>query len=181
MLLRQPPFQHLVFTGDICVSTQVVAKGNRPNPPRSAHRNEVKVMGSKTWRRLAEPVLEFGLVRRIAVAQPSRCSYRRARAFERLHTGHDVDHRLCGKARDGSAADVLNRPRKPCRQRSPKDISFLLEPHRPGRVVWNDLDRRFRQAFLLPGRLVALRITAFSAMRAFTSFRTRAAGNGLAA
>ena len=65
--------------------------------------------------------------------------------FERLHAGHDVDHRLRGKAGDGSAADVLNRPNEPCCQRFTKGVRFLSKSCRPRRIVGNDLNRRFER------------------------------------
>ena len=83
-------------------------------------------MGSEGWRRFAEPVLEFGLIRRVAVTQVRRRRDRRPRLVERLHTSQDVDHRFRGQPRYSGAADVLNRPDQPSRQRSTKQRVFEL-------------------------------------------------------
>lgn len=42
-------------------------------------------------------------------------------------------------------ANVLNRLHKPCRQCPTKDLRFLLELHRPRRIVCDDLNRRFER------------------------------------
>jgi hypothetical protein len=50
-----------------CVSSQVITKGEWPKPLRRTDGNEVKVMRPEGGRGLAQPVLEFSVVGRVAI------------------------------------------------------------------------------------------------------------------
>src|SRR5688572_2419717 len=97
------------------MSTEVVAKGHRPKPLRRAYRNEMQVMRAERWRRFAEPMFEFGLVRRVGVAHAGRRLDCRARLLKRVYACHDVDDGFRGKSGYRSTADVLDRPCQPGR------------------------------------------------------------------
>jgi hypothetical protein len=59
MLPCQQPLESLILRRHVRMGAQVIAKGNRPDPLRCAHRNEVEVVCSPFGRGLAEPVFEF--------------------------------------------------------------------------------------------------------------------------
>ena len=104
----------------------------------------MQVMRAERGRRFAEPMFEFGLVRRVGVANRGRCRDCRARLLERVYACHDVDHGLRGKSGyRGCTANVHERPCKPSDRSGTKDVRFPVETRRPCGIVGHDFNRRF--------------------------------------
>ena len=141
---REALLELVVLCNHLRVAAQEVSKKNVPMPKRRRTFDgmEMKSPGA-LLRRGEEPALgEFRLVAPdVLVVSRFEIGDAALNLGQMIDTEHHVDHGLGPQPRNGSAADVFNLDRDGAEDLE-KNVLLGLEPSRPRRVVWRDLNWR---------------------------------------